>query len=1145
MFEPYPHRIKKAQVVSLAVVFVVLLSGLIWLKSQPPRTILSPTSFPYLHFLKYIILLALLLFSLKAATLQYLKDYIFLFGAAVSFCVVQLAPFWLGVLSTNGATFSIPTEHLGLLSTFFLFVFMLFSAFTTGETAVVGCRKKLFIGVVLFSLFAPLLVTAGYAIQVSPWLATPHYEWIAYISIIALNYVIILIALVRYIFVYINTRFVAHFWFVLAILLFMFSQVYAIFCLGSGDSFSQMSFLLQLAGLAVLLWLPFVEHTRYMETESRLRLSLEKSLLKSEETASFMQKYVESADVGMLMFDEKDRIIFANKAFKKLTGFSNSQLDSVGKEKLFDKKNLEKFEFEKEKWKAARSSQFRIEFKNRHGENKMVLANVEPEFNRLHKYAGSRFVVMEIAAVQEFESKARQQIQDLRETIKSQNEQFRQQTEELADLKNYFDALIAGTWEIMLVLDKKGNCTFINDYGEKLLGFAARELTSRKLPDFLTDLEQMRRQYGDAMKVELRDYEAPVKSRDGKNVLCKWNVKYLMDRRGDDVGILCIGQDISEFKAMQNKLDQQTHHQEQYVSQRTAALQKQVGQLWNLVSLQSEEKVEPKRMLFKICQTLKDCGWRIVILAQKKENSIGAKIAAYSGLNERSTQKFVNERADLYKNFLQYCTEENKISQSFLLGRSTLNAKVGKLPQEESGESLDWTAETVLLIPLKRNSGLLGFITLFEPVTGKLPNATEVKILELFAEKAARLLDAQLVAMTDERRSRELMQTNKLMWDFITTLSHEIRTPINSILTIAAMLEKQYKSTPPSGNLKQLRVIKNNGENLLRMINNLLDLSKIRAGLMQVDYGYFPLGQLLSDAVERIQPLCDQKRLKLELRFDQDLPQYIFSDQEKIDRVLTNILTNAVKYTPKGKIIFTAKYGRKNQELFFSIKDTGIGISDQEIPKIFEEFKQSDKLRTSNRYSTGVGLAIAKQLWGLLGGTIQVFSKQGRGSDFQLLLPITKSNDEKLRDTGLQTAQQEKENSVVSGDVLTDNKQVKILLVDDNEDNLYALDFILKELGFNAIHARDGDAAVKLVKEKKPAIIFMDMMMPGIDGYEAAKRIRKLRFARQTPIIAMTAKSVHDDKKMAIKAGCNDYLTKPFLLDDVSQKLSKWLGNRQ
>ena len=1143
MFEPYPHRIKKYQVASLAVAFVVLLSGLIWLKSQPPQTILSPNSLSYLHFLKYIILVALLLLSLKAATLQYLKDYIFLFGAALSFCVVQLAPFWWGVLPTNGAAFNIPAEHIGLLSTFFLFVFILFSAFTTGETVEPGHRKRLFLGVILLSLLTPLMFTVGYAFWASPWLAAPHYEWIVYTSIIALNYVIILIALLRYVFVYINTRFVVHFWFVLAILLFMFSQVYAIFRLSSGDVFSQMSFVIQLAGLAVLLWLPFVEHTRYMETESRLRLSLEKSLVKSEETASFMQKYIESADVGMLMLDEKDRVVFANKAFKKLTGFSNSQLDSADKEKLFDKKNLEKFEFEKEKWKAARSSQLRIEIKNRHGENKMVLASVEPEFNRMHKYAGSRFVVMEIAVVQEFEAKARLQLQDLRETIKSQNEQFSRQTDKLADLESYYDALIAGTREIMLVLDKKGNCTFINDYGQKLLGFAARELTSRKLPDFLTDLEQMRRQYGDAMKVELQDYEAPVKSRDGKNVLCKWNVKYLMDNKGSDVGILCVGQDISEFKAMQNQLGQQTHHLEQYVSERTAALQKQVEQLWNLVSLQSEEKIEPKKILFKICQALRECGWRIVILAQKQENSIGSKIAAYSGLNERSTQKFVNERADLYKNSLQYCTDENKISQSFLIERSTLNAKAGKLPQEESGESSDWTAENALLIPLKRNSGLVGFITLFEPVTGKSPNATDVKILELFAEKAARVLEAQQAAMRDQTRSQELMQTNKLMSDFITTLSHEIRTPINSILTITGVLEKQYKSTPSSGNLKQLLILKNNGENLLRMINNLLDLSKIRAGLMQVDYRYFPLGLLLNDIVDRIQPLCDQKRLKLELKFDADLPQYIFSDQEKIDRVLTNILTNAVKYTPKGKIVFTAKYRPKNQQLFFSIKDTGIGISAREIPRIFEEFKQSDKLRTSNRYSTGVGLAIAKQLWELLGGTIQVFSKQERGSDFQLLLRITKTSDEKLEDIDLQKAQQEKENSVVSADVLTGNRQAKILLVDDNEDNLYALDFILRELGFTAIHARDGDAAIQLAKEQKPAIIFMDMMMPGIDGYEAAKRIRKLRLAHQIPIIAMTAQTVQEDKKKAIKAGCNDYLTKPFSLGDVSQTLTKWLGN--
>ena len=228
--------------------------------------------------------------------------------------------------------------------------------------------------------------------------------------------------------------------------------------------------------------------------------------------------------------------------------------------------------------------------------------------------------------------------------------------------------------------------------------------------------------------------------------------------------------------------------------------------------------------------------------------------------------------------------------------------------------------------------------------------------------------------------------------------------------------------------------------------------------------------------------------------------------------------------------------------LIFSIADTGIGMNNDELEKIFLSFKQVKNVDRRKYQGTGLGLSISKRMLDLMGGTISVESKKGKGTTFQFAIPVKDFSDE-------ENSIFEKTNSTQKGKVPKKTvshkgrKKPVILLVDDNKDNQYAVKFILEEQGYRILFASNGKQGIKKALNEKPDLILMDLMMPGIDGYKATEKIRENAEMKKTPIIAMTAKTIQEDNKRAIKAGCNEYLNKPFTLDSILDKVEKWLGD--
>ncbi|UCG35492.1 MAG: PAS domain S-box protein, partial [Candidatus Omnitrophota bacterium] len=860
------------------------------------------------------------------------------------------------------------------------------------------------------------------------------------------NILILLNIVIKLIQLYHKTRHNIYFWFITPSMFFIFSVVYLLPQQTLADSWSQSSFLLQLAGFTVLIWLPFVEHTRFMESEIKLRRSLEKSLFQSERDRETYSNLVNQVDVGICTFDEKGKIIFSNERLATMLDFSKEKLVKRDIKDLFDSGNLETFQIELEKLKTGASSQFEIEIQNRRGQNIPVMISAVPVFDLREKFTGSRMVIFEISAWKEFERKLLDYSENLKKMVQARTAELEETTEELRRAKTYYETLISGMLDILLVIDRKGNCTFINPYGKRLLGYSASELKSSRLPNFFTDLDRMRRSYGDAMKVELRDHEAEVKTKDGRRILCSWNVRYLFDHNNRHIGAMCVGRDISEFKEMQLTLEKQTQNLEKLVAERTEELNVRVEQFQKILQIGEEItlNIEISKILNNICQTIKNFGWRIVILSLKSQKSTRCRILAYAGISKSRLQNFVDERSYLFEDTFKYLRDEFRISQSYLVRNASAKSvgiPINKLKSTPSG---NWQQNDVLIIPIKIKEKILGFVTTFEPADKKYPDEPQIQILEIFVHKAAVAIENRRLIEETQARARQLEQVNKVRTDFFTNMSHELRTPLNSIITLTSVLLKKMSGELNAEQLKQIQIIKHNGENLLKLINNILDLSKIDAGRIDLNYSYFSLSQLVKTNIEAIRPLCQRKKLKLELKLDKKLPEYVFSDQDKIKQVLTNILGNAIKFTQRGKIKVSVKPENGGNQIHFAIADTGIGMDKKEIDQIFQAFKQLDHTDRRRFEGTGLGLSISKQMWSFLGGTISVESKKGKGTTFHLLLPI-----KEVRERGKTTfepAPMVPVPKVSPGSKKTGNKPGKklILLVDDNQDNQYAVKFILE-----------------------------------------------------------------------------------------------------
>ncbi|MGA9378761.1 MAG: response regulator [Phormidium sp.] len=384
-------------------------------------------------------------------------------------------------------------------------------------------------------------------------------------------------------------------------------------------------------------------------------------------------------------------------------------------------------------------------------------------------------------------------------------------------------------------------------------------------------------------------------------------------------------------------------------------------------------------------------------------------------------------------------------------------------------------------------------------------------------------------------------KANRAKSEFLSNMSHELRTPLNAILGFTQLLLRDFSLKPEQK--EELGIINRSGEHLLQLINNILQMSKIEVGRVTVDKNTFDLYYLLKSLDEMLELQAKKKGLQLVFDCDPNLPQYIESDESKLRQVLINLLGNAIKFTDEGGVTLRAKLADEsgNKEnthsldyLFFEIEDTGAGISPQEIDNLFKPFMQTETGRRSQE-GTGLGLPISRQFVQLMGGDITVSSTLGQGTIFKFHIAINIANKIQIETT--------QENRRVVA-LERGQPEYRILVVDDRLESRLLLVKLLASLGFAVQEAENGQQAVELWSTWEPHLIWMDMRMPVMDGYEATKYIKSHLKGQATVIIALTASAFEEERSVILSVGCDDFVAKPFREQVILEKMAQYLGVR-
>ena len=419
--------------------------------------------------------------------------------------------------------------------------------------------------------------------------------------------------------------------------------------------------------------------------------------------------------------------------------------------------------------------------------------------------------------------------------------------------------------------------------------------------------------------------------------------------------------------------------------------------------------------------------------------------------------------------------------------------------------------------------------------------------------------EIELARIGIEEKADQLAVSSRYKSEFLANMSHELRTPLNSLLILSDLLANNDDGNLTDKQVEFAQTIHSAGSDLLALINDILDLSKVEAGRMDMHPAPVVLSRIEEDFKRSFTPVAEQRGLTFAVELADGVPEAVVTDEQRLQQVLKNLLSNAFKFTERGGVTlsvapadadeaFDAEALRQAEHVVaFSVRDTGIGISDDKLGPIFEAFQQADGT-TSRRYGgTGLGLSISREIARLLGGELRAASVVGEGSKFTLFLPA------ELDPLSLPTAPAPADtngDSVIPPTPVDDPVAAreasfegkKILIVDDDVRNVFALTSVLEPRGATVLFAENGRRGIETL-ERTPDVdlVLMDMMMPEMDGNETTRAVRAMPAFKELPIVALTAKAMKDDRHRSFAAGASDYITKPVDVDRLLSVIRSWL----
>ena len=720
------------------------------------------------------------------------------------------------------------------------------------------------------------------------------------------------------------------------------------------------------------------------------------------------------------------------------------------------------------------------------------------------------------------------------EDITEQQEAKAKLKQSLRKLTDFQQALTRSA--IVSIMDTEGIITYVNERYEKFFQYSATELVGNSYKIISSErhtAEFWQQLWTTITHGEIWQGEICGRAKDGREKWVNGTIIPSLDENDRPFQYLEILEDISERKKTEAALEYQLQ-KTKLLNRITQAIRQSLDtqEIFKTATEQIRQFLEVDRVgVFQ----LEDDFDRGEVL----DRSLGQFII--------QARDVISEDNSFLSSRLQECFFDTYLAVDYEKGEilTICDTHTADLRDSHQEILLSLNIRAYLVVPLFRGRDLWGLLCIYQSSRSRQWKKAEIEFMQKIATQLGIALH-QAHLLEQEKQQRKLLdlqnqqlrqakedaeRANIAKSSFLANMSHELRTPLNVILGFSQVMFRD--STATEKQRETLRIINQSGEHLLSLINDVLEVTKIEAGKTNLKIDRFDLHHFLDSLAEMLRFKAESKGLKLIFERSADVPLYIQSDRGKVRQILINLLNNAIKFTSQGEIKLTTTVtyiSSETTELEFIVEDTGIGITPEEIEQLFNPFVQTEAGMNSSQ-GTGLGLSIGRKFARLMQGDITVKSRYGFGSSFVFTLPV-KSID------------------VVESDTSTNKRaialaanlpQYRILIVDDKAENRLLLNHLLTSMGFAIAEASNGRESIYLWSTWHPDLILMDIHMPIMNGIEATQAIKSQSLGNAVPIVALTASAFAESRAEILKAGCDDFLSKPIKDTLLFEKIAKHL----